>query len=130
MDYITKIKTILICNDFRPNGSLKIEPSGIAAIPHIARYSLRERSAVPQKGAIPPLGTSFHTGTSVRYPILQHLARFLAQYPIKQARKSFAILSLQVLLIDLLMGLFRGAVFHHGGVPENCPLALMGVFPP
>ena len=22
--------------------------------------------------------------------------------------------------IDLLMGLFRGAVFHHGGVPENC----------
>ena len=24
------------------------------------------------------------------------------------------------------MGLFRGTVFHHGGVPENCPLALMG----
>ena len=33
------------------------------------------------------------------------------------------------MLIDLLMGLFRGAVFHHGGVPENCPLALMGRFP-
>ena len=32
-------------------------------------------------------------------------------------------------IIDLLMGLFRGAVFHHGGVPENCPLALMGRFP-
>ena len=31
--------------------------------------------------------------------------------------------------IDLVMGLFRGAVFHHGGVPENCPLALMGRFP-
>ena len=28
------------------------------------------------------------------------------------------------------MGLFRGAVFHHGGVHENCPLALiMGRFP-
>ena len=27
------------------------------------------------------------------------------------------------------MGLFRGAVFHHGGVPENCPLALVGRFP-
>ena len=26
------------------------------------------------------------------------------------------------------MGLFRGAVFHHGGVSENCPLALMGRF--
>ena len=30
--------------------------------------------------------------------------------------------------IDLLMGVFRGAVFHHGGVPENSPLAL-GAFP-
>ena len=29
---------------------------------------------------------------------------------------------------DQGMGLFRGAVFHHGGVPENCPLALMGRF--
>ena len=26
------------------------------------------------------------------------------------------------------MGLFRGAVFDHGGVPENSPLALMGRF--
>ena len=31
--------------------------------------------------------------------------------------------------MDLLMGLFRGAGFHHGGVPENCPLALMGRSP-
>ena len=28
-----------------------------------------------------------------------------------------------------LNGPFRGAVFHHGGVPENCLLALMGRFP-
>ena len=34
-----------------------------------------------------------------------------------------------VSIIDLLMGLFRGAVFDHGGVPGNCPLALMGRFP-
>ena len=27
----------------------------------------------------------------------------------------------------LFMGLFRGAVFHHGGVPKNSPLALMGL---
>ena len=27
------------------------------------------------------------------------------------------------------MGLVRGTVFHHDGVPENCPLALMGRFP-
>ena len=26
------------------------------------------------------------------------------------------------------MGLFRGAVVHNGGVPENCPLALVGRF--
>ena len=32
------------------------------------------------------------------------------------------------LLIDHL-GLFRGAVFHRGGVPDNNPLALMGRFP-
>ena len=32
-------------------------------------------------------------------------------------------------IIDPLMGLFRGAVFHLTGVPENCPLALMGRFP-
>ena len=31
-------------------------------------------------------------------------------------------------LIDLFMGLLRGAVFHHGGVPENSPLALLGRF--
>ena len=33
------------------------------------------------------------------------------------------------IVIDLLMGLFRGAVFHRGGVPENSPLTLMGRFP-
>ena len=27
------------------------------------------------------------------------------------------------------MGLFRGAVFHHGGVPTNCPSALTGHLP-
>ena len=27
------------------------------------------------------------------------------------------------------MGRFRGAVFQHGGVPENSPLSLMGRFP-
>ena len=32
-------------------------------------------------------------------------------------------------LIDLLMGLFREAVFHHGGGPENCSSAFMGRFP-
>ena len=26
------------------------------------------------------------------------------------------------------MGLFRGAVFHHGGVPGNCPISTTGVF--
>ena len=34
----------------------------------------------------------------------------------------------QNILLDLSMGLFRGAVFHHGGVLENSPLALMGRF--
>ena len=33
------------------------------------------------------------------------------------------------IFIDLLMGLFRGAVFHEGRMPENCPLASMERFP-
>ena len=36
---------------------------------------------------------------------------------------------LLVKVIDLLMDLFRGAVFEHGGIPENSPLTLMGRFP-
>ena len=35
-----------------------------------------------------------------------------------------------IFLTDLLIGPFRGAVFHHGGMPENCPSALVGVSPP
>ena len=46
----------------------------IVAIPHIARYSLREVSTHP-KWCGTPLGTCFHTGTPVRYPILQRIAR-------------------------------------------------------
>ena len=44
----------------------------------------------------PPLVLNFYTDTSVRYPILQRIARQLCDTPQKQARKSFAILSLQV----------------------------------
>ena len=33
------------------------------------------------------------------------------------------------MIIDLLMSLFRGAVFRHSGVSENSPLSLMGRFP-
>ena len=46
----------------------------------------------------------------------------IVRYPTKNKHE-------RVWVIDLLTGLFRGAVFHHGGVPENCPLALMGRFP-
>ena len=30
----------------------------------------------PKMVRYPPFGTYFHTGTSVRYPILQHIARY------------------------------------------------------
>ena len=33
-----------------------------------------------------------------------------------------------ILAIDLFMGLFRGAVFHHGGVPEKKSISLNGAF--
>ena len=41
----------------------------------------------------------------------------------------FHDLSLSSFFIDLLMGLLRGAVFHHGGVPEKLSISLHGVFP-
>ena len=64
----------------------------------ISRDSFSGRLALPQKGAIPlpPLGTHFLTGASVRYPVLLHVARYLCDTPQKQARNNFARLSLQV----------------------------------
>ena len=50
----------------------------------------------PNRVRYPPLGAFFYTDISVRYPILQHIARYLCDTPGKQARKSFAILSLKV----------------------------------
>ena len=41
----------------------------------ISRDTFSGRLALPQNGAIPPLVLSYNTGTSVRYPILQHIAR-------------------------------------------------------
>ena len=41
----------------------------------------------------------------------------------------YTLFSLFSRLMDLSMGLFRGAVFQHGGVHENSPLTLMGRFP-
>ena len=62
----------------------------------LSRDTFSAISAIPQQGAIPPLGAFFYTDISVRYPILQHIARYLCDTPGKQARKSLAILSLQV----------------------------------
>ena len=47
-------------------------------------------------------------------------ANFFLIPPILTSKPRFTV-------IDLLMGLFRGAVSHHGGVPDNSPLALMGL---
>ena len=62
----------------------------------LSRDTFSANPAIPQQGAIPPLGAFFYTDISVRYPILQHIARYLCDTPGKQARKSFAILSLKV----------------------------------
>ena len=61
----------------------------------LSRDTFSAIAAIPQQGAIPPLGAFFYTDISVRYPILQHIARYLCDTPGKQARKSFAILSLK-----------------------------------
>ena len=44
-------------------------------------------AAIPQQGAVPPLGACFYTDISVRYPILQHIARYLCDTPGKQILK-------------------------------------------
>ena len=62
----------------------------------LSRDTLSAIAAIPQEGAIPPLGAFFYTDISVWYPILQHIARYLCDIPGKQARKHFAILSLKV----------------------------------
>ena len=62
----------------------------------LSRDTFSAIPAIPKKGAIPPLGALFDTDISVRYPILQHIARYLCDTPGKQARTSFAILLLKV----------------------------------
>ena len=43
--------------------------------------------------------------------------------------QQFATQTIRIHFHRPLNGPFRGAVFHHGGVPGNSPLALMGRFP-
>ena len=62
----------------------------------LSRGTFSAIPATPQQGAIPALGALFYTDISVRYPILQRIARYLCDTPGKQAPKSFAILSLKV----------------------------------
>ena len=61
----------------------------VAAIP-ISRDALSREVSSSPNGAIPPLGTQLHTGTSVRYPILQHIARLLCDTPTKRSAKEFS----------------------------------------
>ena len=60
------------------------------------------------------------------------VATVCATFHYSQIQTFLIIISISVAdtdtVTDLLMGLFRGAVFHHG-VPENSPLTLMGRFP-
>ena len=61
----------------------------------LSRDTFSAIAAIPQQGG-PPHGAFFFTDVSVRYPILQHIARYLCDTPGKQTRKIFAILSLKV----------------------------------
>ena len=62
----------------------------------LSRDTFSAIPAIPQQGAIPTLGAFLYTDISVQYPILQHIAGYVCDTPGKQARKSFAILSLKV----------------------------------
>ena len=62
----------------------------------LSRDTFSAIPAIPQQGAIPLFGALFYTDISVRYPNLQHIARYLCDTPGKQAQNNFAILSLKV----------------------------------
>ena len=62
----------------------------------LSRDTFSAIPAIPQQDAIHPPGALFYTAISVRYPILQHIARYLCDTPGKQAQQNFAILSLKV----------------------------------
>ena len=53
--------------------------------------------------------------------------------PSNYTRVTFRIIFVMLVapsaIMDLLTGFFRGAVFHHDGVPENRPLTLMRPLP-
>ena len=50
----------------------------------MSRDTFKRRVALPQNGAITPLGNYFHTNTSVRYPILQRVAQYLCDTPLNK----------------------------------------------
>ena len=60
----------------------------------IARYFLSHPSN-PPTACDTPVGALFYTDISVRYPTLQHIARYSCDTPGKQAHKCFTILSLK-----------------------------------
>ena len=55
------------------------------------------------------------------------LSRALKVFYFRAVPAPFSVLG--ALVIDLFLGLFRGAVFHHGGVTKNSPLVSLGHFP-
>ena len=62
----------------------------------LSRDTFSAIPAIPKQGAIPSFGALFYTDISLRYPILQHIARYLCDTPGKQAPKTFATQSLKV----------------------------------
>ena len=70
----------------------------------------------------PPPATWAHAGTSVRYIILQRIARQVCDSPQKQAQTSFAILSLQAScdMKSIVVGPLR---------PQECPSAKLSLMP-
>ena len=78
------------------NGPISRDSAIVSLRCPLSRDTFSAIPAIPQQGCIPALGALFYTDISVRYPILQHIARYSCDTPGKEARTSFAILSLNV----------------------------------
>ena len=113
----------------------RISPLGTQKNPRAHKNKIGTSPPPPQKPKYPPPNEEFYGhGFSCRknaiFPRAHKIGAAISGPRIADTNFTDTRIFLTCgKIIDLLMGLFRGAVFRHGGVPENSPFALMGRFP-
>ena len=91
----------------------------------LSRDTFSAIPAIPQQGAIPTLSIFFDTDISVRYPILQHIARYLCdtswgRFLAERIFSGFLFLSRRIFFADFLAGFFL-LIFVGKSAQKNPP---------